>query len=122
MSLPTKPSTSILRRCDRRRKTAVARGATPTRRSLVPHLLRQLIPLDAVAHLRSQLPTQALRNVIGVTPQKAGLLDGIVRRRRRDEPSQIARRVLHDPIEVHRHGPPPSPVLADDPADPIEAD
>src|SRR5215472_10804493 len=85
-------------------------------------LLGHLIPTDPLADLRPGLPAQALRSGLNGLAQHAELLNGVVLRARRNQPTAIIAGQGDDPVQVQGDGPPPSPVVPDDRADPVEPD
>src|SRR5687768_3964480 len=90
--------------------------------SVMRLLLGELVPADPLPDQRPEAPATGLRDALGLRQKHAELLDRVERRRGRHEVASVARRERPDPLEVARDGPPPSPVVAHDLAEPSEPD
>src|SRR3989442_6479046 len=85
-------------------------------------LLGHPIPALSVTDPRPQLPADALRCRIGHCRNLVYLGDRVVSSVCRDEARAISADLLFDSQQVAGHRPPPSPVVGDEPADPVERD
>ena len=92
------------------------------RRLVMRGLLGHLVPTDPLADFRPGLPAQALRSGLDRFAQHGELLDSVMLPARRNQPPAITVGQSDDVVQIQGNGPPPSPVVPDDRADPVEAD